>query len=416
MTSGDPHFSLLFLCGVEHPCGSTFLPTILPVVPRNKQQCLRKATIMRTVLSAVAGLLGFALATVSAGEPALPFSVSITKLKLESPEYIGPTNPDLGMDYPFCPVQMNGEFWVLFENGYREDVHRYKGTNIENAKRQPDSSASFPVRAPYMLGGMWYDASEKKLYAPMHCETPGYAGNIHRQIHLATSTDKGLSWHYEGAIVTRDDPKGPLRTGPDYSGLYWDGGDGDFYTYVDQRGGYIYLYTNHYMFPKTDAKGPGFLRHHVARCAIGDKMAPGKWGSSTTGVGPNRDWAGKHPGSMAYCVMYNTYLRKYISFNYGNSLSFCSDLSKQDWTPCFRIRGTLWGCDGLWGWWVTNADKTNIYSGDRTLFLYTFWMKASGSLYKIDFGPGETPADNGYFVGGYGCTRNSPRSDDSLRV
>ena len=96
------------------------------------------------------------------------------------------------MDYPFCPVLMDGEYWVLFKNGYRHDVHRYQGTNIENAKRQPDSSASFPVRAPYMLGGMWYDASEKKLYAPMHCETPGYAGNIHRQIHLATSTDKGL--------------------------------------------------------------------------------------------------------------------------------------------------------------------------------------------------------------------------------
>ena len=68
-----------------------------------------------------------------------------------------------------------------------------------------------------------------------------------------------------------------MRTGPDFSGLYWDGGDGDFYTYVDQRGGYLYLYTNHYTFPKTDARVPGLLRHHVARCAISDKMAPGKW-------------------------------------------------------------------------------------------------------------------------------------------
>ena len=258
-----------------------------------------------------------------------------------------------------------------------------------------------------MLGGMWYDASDKKLYAPMHCETPGYAGNIHRQIHLATSTDKGRSWHYEGAIVTRDDPKQPPRTGPDFSGLYWDGGDGDFYTYVDARAGYLYLYTNHYTFPKTAVKAASFCRHHVARCEIGDKMAPGKWKKFYNGSWSEPGLGGKASWVDAYCVMYNTYLKKYISFNYGNSLSFCSDLSKQDWTPNIRIPGRSWGCDGLWGWWVTDADKTNIYAGDRTLYLYTFWMKARGSLYKIDFGPGESPARDGYYVGGYGYTRNT---------
>ena len=198
-----------------------------------------------------------------------------------------------------------------------------------------------------------------------------------------------------------------MRTGPDYSGLYWDGGDGDFYTYVDHRGGYVYLYTNHYTFPKTEAKVPGFLRHHVARCAIADKMAPGKWqkfyhgGWSEPGLGGKASWVN------GYCVMYNTYLKKYISFNYGNSLSLCNDLAKQDWTPCYRMPGRHWGCDGLWGWWVTGADQRNIYVGGQTLFAYTFWMKAPGFCYKIDFGPGPSPARDGYFVGGYGYTRNS---------
>lgn len=362
---------------------------------------------MKIAIFAAVGLLSFASVAVSAEEPSLPFTVSISKTQWESPDYIGPRNPDLGMDYPFCPMLMDGEFWVFFKNGYRDDVHRYLGTNIENGKRQPDSTASFPVRAPYMLGGMWYNAAEKKLYAPMHCETPGYAGNIHRQIHLATSIDKGRTWHYEGAIVTRDNPQGALRTGPDSSGLSWDGGDGDFYTYVDQRGGYLYLYTNHYTFPKTDGRVASFLRHHVARCAISDKMAPGKWkkfyngGWSEPGLGGKASWVD------AYCVMYNTYLKQYISFNYDNSLSVCGDLSRQDWTPCIRIPGRAWGCDGLWGWWVTNADKTNIYVGDRTLYAYTFWMKAAGPRYRIDFGPGKTPVRDGYFVGGYGCTRSS---------
>jgi hypothetical protein len=362
---------------------------------------------MKTMTFAAVGLLGFALATASAEEASLPFSVSVTKMPLKSPDYIGPTNPDLGMDYPFCPVLMDGEYWILFKNGYRDDLHRYKGTNIENAKRVPDSSASFPVRAPYMLGGMWYDASAKKLYAPMHCETPGYAGNIHRQIHLATSTNKGLSWHYEGAIVTRDDPKRPPRTGPDFSGLYWDSGDGDFYTYVDERGGYLYLYTNHYTFPKTDAKVASFVRHHVARCAISDKMAPGKWQKFYNGSWSEPGLGGKASWVEGYSVMYNTYLKKYVSFNYGNSLSFCSDLSKQDWSPSITIPGRDWGCDGLWGWWVTDADKANIYTGGRTLFVYTFWMKAPGSLYKIDFGPGKSPAHDGYYTGGYGYTRTT---------
>ena len=189
--------------------------------------------------------------------------------------------------------------------------------------------------------------------------------------------------------------------------MYWDGGDGDFYTYVDERGGYLYLYTNHYTFPKTDAHVPGFLRHHVARCAIGDKMAPGKWkkfyngGWSEPGLGGKASWVD------AYCVMYNTYLQKYISFNYDASLSVCSDLARQDWTPSIRIPGRAWGSNGLWGWWVTSADKRNIYVGDRTLFVYTFWMKAPGSLYKIELGPGKSPVRDGYFVGGYGVTRSS---------
>ena len=362
---------------------------------------------MKSVCLAAIGLLGLALATAAAGEPSLPFTISITKMDWKCPEYIGPTNPDLGMDYPFCPILMDGEFWVLFKNGYRPDVHRYLGTNIEDGKRQPDSTASFPVRAPYMLGGMWYNAAEKKLYAPMHCETPGYAGNIHRQIHLATSTDKGRSWHYEGAIVTRDDPRKPPRTGPDFSGLYWDGGDGDFYTYVDQRGGYVYLYTNHYTFPKTDAKLPSMVRHHVARCAIADKMALGKWQKFYNGAWSEPGLGGRASWVDGYCVMYNTYLHKYLSFNYDSSLSVCSDLSRQDWTPSIRAKERAWGCNGLWGWWVANAEKTNIYLGDRTLFVYTFWMKAPGSLYRIDLGPGETPARDGYYVGGYGFTQSS---------
>ncbi len=359
-------------------------------------------TAMFTAMFAAAILQGFAPAVASAEEPPLPCTVSITKMKLEVPEYMGPNNPDMGMDFPFCPLQIGDEYWVIFKNGYRKGVHRYRGTNIENAKRQTESSASFPVEAPYFLGGMWYNAAEHKLYAPMHCETSGYADNVHRQIHLATSTDKGMTWHYEGAIVTRDNPKGPLHTGPDYSGLYWDGGNGDFFTYVDEKNGYVYLFSCNYTFPKTDSKAPSFGYHHVARCAMSDNMAPGKWKKFYNGSWSEPGLGGKASFVNGGCVMYNTYLKKYISFNCGNSLAFCSDLSKQDWMPCYKIPGRYWGCNDVWGWWVTDADKKNVYTGGQTLYVYTFWMKTTGSLYKIDFGPEETPVRDGYFVGGYG--------------
>lgn len=56
----------------------------------------------------------------------------------------------------------------------------------------------------WFLGGMWYDESERKLYAPMHVEQ-AWINREHpvaswacRKIAMATSTNKGKTWHYEG--------------------------------------------------------------------------------------------------------------------------------------------------------------------------------------------------------------------------
>ena len=170
-------------------------------------------------------------------EFALPFTVQVTPLGQPDPvpDYLGGRWTG---DYPPCAVMIGNEFWVIHRPAGTR-IHRFKGTNIENAVIQPDGDAPpFPVERPYMLGGaMWYDETENKLYTAMHCETPGYPTidrpnaahpTINRQIHLASSGDKGLSWRYEGPIVTRDHPERPLK-GSDFSGLYWDGGDGDFY-------------------------------------------------------------------------------------------------------------------------------------------------------------------------------------------
>lgn len=335
----------------------------------------------------------------------LTFKLTVTKIKFNNPpDYFGggQGNPYPWVDFPVCPVVMDGEYWVMYMTGDGPPVYRWKGTNIENGKRQPDGSAPFPAKRPYMLGGMWYDNIERKLYAPMHCEyyEEGLRSPPQRQIHLASSMDKGLTWHYEGPIVTRDSPAGPSRKQSDFSGVYWDGGAGDFFIYVDQRGGYIYLYAGAYIWPKSGLQSSSFIRHQVARCAITDKMMPGKWRKFYNGSWDEPGLGGKASYVNAYYVMYNSYLGKYIGLNYGTGIAVCTDLSKQNWTPVFKIKGDSWGCNGVWEWHVTDADKVDIFSGGKTLFLYSYF-KADGrqvptQLYRMDFSQGETSDSAGY--------------------
>jgi hypothetical protein len=156
----------------------------------------------------------------------LPFSIKVTEEKIENlPEYMSDRNP-VDMDFPYCPVMIDGEFWVMHNYGNDSPVFRYKGTNIENAVRQPDGKADLPFKS-YILGGVWYDASEKKLYAPLHHEIHNFHPTALREIHLASSTDKGLNWKYEGAIITSNDPQSPRKGVAEFSGSYYDGGDGE---------------------------------------------------------------------------------------------------------------------------------------------------------------------------------------------
>lgn len=352
--------------------------------------------------------------------PPLPFAITVTEEKLDQvPDYMGPSNP-VDMDFPFCPVEIDGEYWVIYKNGYHERVFRFKGTNIENAVRQPDGVAThqqFQGKGKYMLGGMWYNSAEKKLYAFMHCETRGYYSNRDynnlREIHFATSTDKGLSWKYEGPIITRDDPTQPRPKGSDYSGLYWNGGNGDFSVCVDAREGYVYVYSTNYLWPKTGLKlpcsGDVLFRHQVARCAMSDKMAPGKWHKFYNGAWDEPGLGGKASYVNAYVVTYNDYLKKYLGFNYGGSLAVCTDLAKQDWSPSIVLKGGEWGHgdpygkNGTFAWHVTDEDKKDIFTGGRTLYLYRYWQKQRGLASRIELGPGETPAMAGYFAeGGWG--------------
>jgi hypothetical protein len=338
----------------------------------------------------------------------LPFSIKVGEAHINKmPDYMGPGNP-IDMDFPYCPVMIDGEYWVIYKNGYWVPVFRYKGTNIEDAVRQPDGAAEFPLRAPYMLGGMWHDASEKKLYAPLHCEAKEYAGNVDREIHLASSRDKGLTWSYEGAIVTK--PDSTAASFQQYSGLYWDGGVGDHYLFVDTTGGYFYLFFPHYTWAKLGVGAvvpyvaPGFWHIEVARCAISDKMAPGKWRKFYNGNWDEPGLGGKASWVNGNVVTYNSYLKQYISLDYAGGaagISVCSDLSKQDWTPKAIFPDGMPKTE-LYGLWLTDADRRDVFTSDRSVFAYEFWQSREGKRYRIDLSPGETTVTGYRSSGGTG--------------
>jgi hypothetical protein len=347
--------------------------------------------------------------------PALPCTLAVSNVTPRSlPDYLDPfTHPSPSgswSDFPVSSVVIDGEVWIIYKNGYREPVIRYKGTNILNAARQPDGklNPTHPtygtVVHPYMLGGMWYDPTEKKLYAPMHCEyappTQG-EGIVLRQVHLATSTDRGLSWSYEGPLLTGDTSVAPFAN----AGSYWNGGDGDFYLYVDERGGYFYLFTTFYLWPKTDVNVPYFMRHRVARCRISDKMASGTWrryydgGWNEPGIGGRASYVDAHR------VIYCRALQKYIGFNYGTGVAVCSDLGRQDWSPSFKLPGNCWGTPQNLELTPMAEDGVSTWEFERTLTLYTYlqgWKAGPAHVYRLEFAPGAMPNPEGYLGWGTG--------------
>ena len=372
-------------------------------------------------------LLVLSVMALRADIPDLPFSFKATEEKIDPlPDYMGPNN-QVDMDFAYCPVKIDGELWIIYKNGYKGPVLRYKGTTLEDCVRQPDGVANFPVRGPYMLGGMWYDEKTQTLYAPLHCEVAAYLTGIRREVHLASSTDKGLTWKYLGPIITSPDALGLKHPVSDQSGLYWDGGDGDQQLYVDEKNRYAYLYTNHYYWPKLGAHVQPIMERRVARCSLEDAMAPGKWKKFHDGAWSEPGLGGMGSPVNASAVTYNTFLKKYVAFNGAGSIAVCTDLEQQDWTPSYSV-GSFWANNGQWAIWPTDQGKSDIYTSGQDFCVYNFWQRTSGRRFACEFNTGAIPAAAGFtptiFSQSFGCIQATPlnnyafqpllESDDSI--
>jgi hypothetical protein len=238
---------------------------------------------------------------------------------------------------------MNSDLWIIGMDGDNH-VHRYKGTTLDDQIEQQQGmlSAGFSIEygARYWLSGGWIDKNTHVWYSIVHVEFAQQSTestNFHwmRKIGMATSTDLGLNWTYQGDIITSSNS----YNAKDYLNNYIDTGVGDMKLFVDLASNYFYIYYTSFWADKYTSER--FEGTRVARCPIAAKMAPGCWQKfhmnrwSEPGLG-GRDsdiFNGEDNGS----VFWSTYLNRYIMIGHSifneSYITTAADLSTQDWTP-----------------------------------------------------------------------------------
>jgi len=339
----------------------------------------------------------------AAGEVTLPFSYSVSRSTAPKPEGLNfsrQPNPDNCQVF----VRIGDEIWE-FRSQWIIGIGtpaRYKGPDIDHMTQVEDGKYPDGMTMCWFLGGMWYDESERKLYAPMHVEQDGPRRSDPvavwgcLKIVLTTSTDKGKTWSYEGDIVTSETYYYPHDVFK-FSGSCYCNGAADFGFYVDKRSGYFYI------FPDKGwaMKGSGAVRWGVcaARCAITDKMARGKWEYFYKGKWAEPALGGKSSlvaPSHLWGVIYSTYLDKYVCMLQGDQdppdqknidgvyIGVCSDLAKQDW---------VWGyCpEAMFGFMnLMNPEGTDVTRCDQTFRYYAYWNSSDFERLDVKLKRGQT--------------------------
>ncbi|MGA9798282.1 MAG: discoidin domain-containing protein [Terriglobales bacterium] len=336
----------------------------------------------------------------AAGDVTLPFSYSATRSPAPKPDNLDFSH-QVSPDNCEVFIRIDGELWE-FRSQWVVNLGttaRYKGPDIDHMTRVEDGIYPDGMTSCWFLGGMWYDDSEKKLYAPMHIEHDGIRRSypFSRKIALATSTDKGRTWRYEGDIITSETYY-YTHDFFKFSGSGSGNGVADFGFYVDKRGGYFYVFPDE-GWELRSSRGNRW-NSRAARCAISDKMAPGKWkyfyngkwdepalGGKSSTVAPSHLWG----------VVYSTLLNRYVCMFLGNQdppnetnvdgiyIGSCTDLGKQDW---------VWGyCpEAMFGFMnLLNADGTDVAGTcDDSFRFYSYFGPNDFQRLDIKLAHGQT--------------------------
>ncbi len=336
----------------------------------------------------------------AAGDVVLPFSYSATRSPAPKPDNLDFSH-QVSPDNCEVFIRIDDELWE-FRSQWVVNLGttaRYKGPDIDHMTRVEDGTYPDGMTSCWFLGGMWYDESEKKLYAPMHIEHDGIRRSypFSRKIALATSMDKGRTWRYEGDIITSETYY-YTHDFFKFSGSSYGIGLADFGFYVDKRGGYFYIFPDEGWAP-TATRGMRW-NSRAARCAISDRMAPGKWKNFYNGKWDESALGGKSSTvapSHLWGVVYSTFLNRYVCMFLGNQdppnqtnidgvyIGSCSDLGKQDW---------VWGhCpEAMFGFMnLLNAEGTDVASTCNDSFrFYSYFGPNDFQRLDIKLAHGQT--------------------------
>jgi hypothetical protein len=343
----------------------------------------------------------------------LPFSFKVTERTENLPAYVTPPHHNLynenpnfkvgwGIDYPIGTVIIDNETWVMFNFGNQYGTHvklaRFKGVDFEHTIRQEDGSIDVEKDvSTHFLGGMWYDRSSGILYAPIHCEykrdiSPP-AGWSRKKTRLATSTDKGFSWKMEGDIITNFMPSDDdwLK----FSGSYFEAGPADFDFFVDSAGGYFYILSANSYAPKNGKMNNYLWFNEAVRCAIKDKMMPGKWSKFCNGKWTEPGLGGKSSRVLMDSygiygrIIYSAYLKKYLRIgpclgvadrrftdmgfmDASIYISTCDDLDKQIWSPKVKLFNSP--DNDKYAITLIDGNARDPFICGSTLRIYNYWL------------------------------------------
>jgi hypothetical protein len=196
--------------------------------------------------------------------------------------------------------------------------------------------------------GLYYDNATSTFYVTAHMEYDYFLGSVaahhYRKIKMYKSTDNLATVTKVGDVVTSDNSD--IHGYVDYTGNYYDFGAGDHNFYVDEAGGYAYIFYAHaWADLRSNAFATGmFKSERVARAPISQLGDPNAWKNFYYGTWTEPGRGGNASdlanGSNGY-VFYSSVIGKYLMM-YNNTIASATSLTLQDWTPLYTNTDLTW--------------------------------------------------------------------------
>jgi hypothetical protein len=281
----------------------------------------------------------------------------------------------------------NGSMWD--RSSYQWEL--WKGTHLDKMQKEPTPvfKENFPNYISQTCEGLDPAFCNWQFYWPMglYIDKEGVFYTIayteynfkngwkteakERRLGLAKSFDKGKSWNYFGDIITQN-KQDPPPNNKTYNGA----GDISFFV-ADDGYAYIYYKTGFY---DNSTLIRDIQNISVARSPLSAKFKPGSWTKfykgyfHEPGINGKEDYVFSQTDLVT--ITYNTYLKKFVLF--GGSVShdafvtFCDDLSKQNWTPGdFTIDKDI----RIWYFWTLDPLNKQPFKTGKNFRIYTTGVK-----------------------------------------